>query len=290
MKNNQSRFARKLAFVLALAICPLTSSASKSSAAAQETAQETKKPVKLAADAKTVDPKQDAWYQKYKNQENIPEPGEMLINTAKEPSLKRGFTPLFNGKDLDDWTPRGGHCTFEVVDGMIVGTCVPGSPSTYLSTKRDDYTDFIFTCEMKWEEDGNSGVMFRAKVKDGKKGEVVYGPQAEMEGISGDRYWNGGIYGQSCGGYFYPVWLKGHEEARGSLDREGWNRLTIRAKGNDVKTWVNGVPVAHWKDDGSYPKGYFGLQVHAGKKGKVIWRDIRVKELDGAPKKRNNKK
>ena len=95
----------------------------------------------------------------------------------------------------------------------------------------------------------------------------------------GDRHWNGGIYGQSCGGYFYPVWLKEHKAARAALDREGWNRLTISAKGNVVKTWVNGVPVAHWVDDGTYAKGFFGLQIHKGDKGTVHWKNIRVKEL-----------
>jgi hypothetical protein len=98
-----------------------------------------------------------------------------------------------------------------------------------------------------------------------------------MEGITGDRYWSGGIYGQSCGGYFYPIWLKEHKKARAALDREGWNRLTISAQGNVVKTWINGVPVAHWIDDGSYPKGFFGLQIHKGSKGKVLWKNIRVK-------------
>ncbi len=227
-----------------------------------------------------VDPKQSAWYEKYKKQDNIPDVDEMLFNTDPEPDLKDGFTAMFNGKDLSGWTPKGGECQFNVVDGMVVGTCVEGTPSTYLSTEKDDYTDFIFTCDMKWEVDGNSGVMFRAQTKPGKKGSVtVFGPQAEMEGISGDRYWNGGIYGQSCGGYFYPLWLKGHQEARDALKRDDWNRLTIMAKGKVVKTWVNGVGAAHWVGDGTYAKGFFGLQIHQGKKGKVIWKNVRVKEL-----------
>ncbi|MCA9138866.1 MAG: DUF1080 domain-containing protein, partial [Planctomycetales bacterium] len=151
-------------------------------------------------DAGEVDPAQAAWHKKYKDQQNIPAPDKMLLNTDKEPDLSEGFRDLFNGKDLTGWTPKGGSCKFEAVDGMIVGTVVAGSPSTYLSTENADFTDFVFTCQMKWEVDGNSGVMFRAQTKPGKGGETVFGPQAEMEGITGDRYWNGGIYGQSCGG------------------------------------------------------------------------------------------
>ena len=185
---------------------------------------------------------------------------------------------------MQGWTPKGGTCTFEVRDGLLVGTCVPGSNSTYLSTDQSDFTDFIFTCEMKWEVDGNSGVMFRAQTRPGKNDtEVVFGPQAEMEGFSKDRHWSGGIYGQSCGGYFYPLWLKEHKKARAATKEGEWNRLTIAARGNVVKTWVNGVPAAHWVDDGSYPKGFFGLQIHKGAKGTVLWKELRVKRLDRRP-------
>ncbi|MGB7324435.1 MAG: DUF1080 domain-containing protein, partial [Rubripirellula sp.] len=162
----------------------------------------------VVAQADEVAPQQSAWFEKYKGQDNIPAADAMLLNTDAEPDLEDGFSPMFNGKDLSGWTPKGGECKFEVKDNLVVGTCVPGEPSTYLSTEKDDYTDFIFTCEMKWEVDGNSGVMFRAQTKAGKDGAVtVFGPQAEMEGITGDRFWSGGIYGQSCGGYFYPLWL-----------------------------------------------------------------------------------
>lgn len=205
----------------------------------------------------------------------------MLLNTDAEPDLTEGFVSLFNGKNLEGWASKGGSCTFEVRDGLLVGKCVPGSNSTYLSTKDADYTDFVFACDMKWEVEGNSGVMFRARSKPGKNGEeIVYGPQAEMEEFSKDRDWSGGIYGQSCGGYFYPLWLKEHEKARAAQKKDQWNRLTISAQGNVVKTWVNGVPAAHWIDDGSYPEGFFGLQIRKGKQGTVLWKNIRVKRLD----------
>ena len=224
-----------------------------------------------------LDSSQTAWFQKYNTQENAPKPGEMLLNTEKEPELEDGFVSLLNGKDLSNWERKGGRSSFNYKDGMIVGTCVPGEPSTYLSTKRADYSDFVFTCEMRWEIDLNSGIMFRAK-SDKKK--VVFGPQVEMEGIKKNRGWSGGIYGQSCGGYWYPLWLKEHLKVRGALNKEGWNRVTVMAKGQTVKTWVNGIPAAHWKGDGTYRSGYFALQVHKAKSGMIVWRDLKVKELD----------
>lgn len=225
-----------------------------------------------------VDPQQKSWYDRYKKQENAPKPEDMLLNTDPEPDLQSGFLSLFNGKDLEGWTPKGGESKFEARDGLLVGTCVPGTASTYLSTEQS-FKDFVFTCEMKWEVDCNSGVMFRAQSRPSKNGEVVFGPQAEMEGFSKDRHWSGGIYGQSCGGYFYPLWLKDHREARAAAKEGEWNRVTVLASGNTVKTWVNGVPAAHWIDDGSYAEGFFGLQIHKGEKGQVLWRDLRVKQL-----------
>ena len=236
-----------------------------------------------------LDPDQNEWVPHYSKQKNAPKPSEMLLNTDDEPDLTEGFTSLFNGKDLDGWEAKGGTCTFEVKDGQIVGTCVQGSNSTYLSTKKNDYKDFIFTCDLKLEVDGNTGVQFRsrsaAKKKDGValKGaekEIVSGPQVEIEGQGKPgRNWSGGIYGQSCGGYFYPLWLKEHAAARAAEKKTDWNRITVSAKGKVVKTWINGVPVTHWVGDGTYSEGFFSLQVHKGKAGTILYKNIKVKEL-----------
>jgi len=233
-----------------------------SAEAATESATEDEAAEPLPPD---VAPSQAYWYHRYKTQKNVPDP-----------------------TDLTGWKPVGGTCTFEVENGTIKGTCVRGSESTYLCTERSDFKDFVFTCDIKWLVDGNTGVMFRAKTRprDKKKPDsnvnlTVFGPQAEMEGFDGfakGRFWSGGIYGQSCGGYFYPLWLKEHAPTRTALKREGWNRITMSAKGNEVKTWLNGVAMANWTDDGSYPEGFFGLQIHKGPQGTVLFKNIRVKE------------
>lgn len=225
-----------------------------------------------------IDPSQKSWFGKYQKQENAPIPGEMLLNTDPEPDLQEGFVSLLNGRDLAGWTVKGGKSTFRYENGVVTGTCVPDEASTYLCTEKEDYGDFVFTCEMKWVEDLNSGVMFRGQSNEKT---AVFGPQVEMEGIKNSRGWSGGIYGQSCGGYWYPLWLKEHAKVRNSLNKEGWNRVTVMAKGKVVKTWLNGVPAGHWVGDGTYAKGYFGLQVHKAKRGKVLWRGLQVKELAG---------
>ena len=251
--------ALMLAFVICNSIC-------ESSAVAQE-----------------LDPQQESWVEYYSKQDNAPDPSEMLLNTDDEPELSEGFVDLFNGKDLTGWVARGGTSTFEVKDGVIVGTCVKKASSTYLCTQKDDYKDFIFTCEVKLKVDGNTGVQFRSQSKAGKKegieNEKVFGPQFEIEGQGKPgRNWTGAVYGQSCGGYFYPLWLKDHAAARTAWKESEWNRATISCKGNVVKTWVNGVPVSNWVDDGIYPEGFFGLQVHSGPQGTILFKNLKVKE------------
>ncbi len=226
---------------------------------------------------------QKKWVQVYEKQKNIPGPEEMLINTDAEPDLREGFVSLYNGENLDGWTPLGGTCKFEARGEAIVGTCVPGSRSTYLSTIKNDYSDFVMSAEIKWEVDGNTGIMFRAQSKPGKEKSdaqvTVFGPQAEMEAFSKERFWSAGIYGQSAGGWIYPLWLDAHEDARNAMKKDDWNRLTIKAKGDTVQTWLNGVPAAHWKTT-EYTKGFFSLQIHAGQAGTVHFRNLKVRELE----------
>ncbi len=233
--------------------------------------------------ANTISESQEKWIAKYSTQKNCPKPEDMLINTDPEPGLKEGFVELYNKKNLDGWTIRQGQMKFEAQGDSIVGSAIPKLSSGYLCTDKDDYTDFIFTCEVKWEEDGNTGIQIRAQSRSKKKGknmeETVFGPQVEMEGYKKQRFWSGGIYGQSCGGWFYPMWLDAHKKVRGALKELGeWNRITIKVQGKTVKTWLNGLPAAHWETE-EYMKGFLGLQIHSGKGSIVHFRNIRMKEL-----------
>ena len=207
---------------------------------------------------------------------------------------------LFNGRDLTGWTALGGNATFEVEGDEVVGRSMPGPHSTYLCTVDDTWTDFVLTCDTFWEVDGNTGVMFRARTRprpapDGVAEATaveglmapedieVYGPQVELEGFGKQgRGWSGAAYGQSAGGYFYPLWLKEHAAARAALKPDQWNRMTLHARGNVVRTWINGVPAAYWVDDGSYPRGLLGFQVHRDGKSVIRWRNVKAKRLNVA--------
>ncbi|MEM0964937.1 MAG: DUF1080 domain-containing protein [Verrucomicrobiota bacterium] len=214
-------------------------------------------------------------YERLSERPATPEPSEMLLNTDPEPDLSEGFVSLYNGENLDGWVQRGADNIYEAEGDVIVGTYVPPNGNSYLCTVRDDFGDFIFTVEFKWLLQGNSGIQFRSRVV-GKGG--VQGPQVELEEAARKKGWTGGVFGQGIGGFFYPLWLEAHEEARNAVKFDDWNRVTIHAEGDTVKTWVNGVPCAHFKND-EYLQGYFALQVHKADEGLIHFRNIKVKEL-----------
>ncbi len=66
-----------------------------------------------------------------------------------------------------------------------------------------------------------------------------------------------------------------HAAARQAQRDNDWNRITIGARGPVVKTWLNGVPIEHWRTE-EYLGGYFGLQLHKGQQGRILWRNLKI--------------
>ena len=50
--------------------------------------------------AGTVSDSQEKYVKQYKKQKNPPKPSKQLVNTDKEPNLKSGLKPIFNGKSF----------------------------------------------------------------------------------------------------------------------------------------------------------------------------------------------
>jgi hypothetical protein len=194
------------------------------------------------------------------------------------------WEPLFNGKDLSGWRQVAGTAPYTVVDGAIVGTTVPGSPNSFLATEKT-YRDFVFECEVKREGGpSNSGVQFRSESRPGFENNRVHGYQLEID--PSPRAWTGGIYDEARRGWLYPVTLNPRAQTAYQYGR--WNLLRIEAIGPSIRTWVNGIPVAHVIDDET-PEGFFALQVHsigdrvaeAGRR--ILFRNLRIQTTDLRP-------
>lgn len=206
-----------------------------------------------------------------------------------------GWVSLFDGKSLKGWSVHSGFAKYEAQDGMIVGTAVKGSPNSFLCTDKE-YGDFILEFEVLCDPNLNSGVQFRSRIA---KEEMFFifqdaKGQAQTRKIPADRVYGyqveiatsrsrscGGVYDEARRGFFIAD-IRNNDTAAAAFKDNQWNKYRIECKGSSMKTFVNEVPCADYRDSLD-ARGIIGLQVHGlGKDFKpyqVRWRNIRIKEL-----------
>jgi hypothetical protein len=220
----------------------------------------------------------------------------VLCGLAAAISHAAGWTKLFDGKTLNGWTVHSGTATYVVENGTILGTAVLGSPNSFLCTNKE-YGDFILEFEVKVDPELNSGVQFRSQIHPGPEPfkfedqgktvehklspDRVYGYQVEI--ATRDSASSGNVYDEARRGRFLDDFATRPAAKTAFKDRQ-WNKYRVECKGDSIRTWVNNVLAADFKDSMT-AKGIFGLQVHAVGKDRfkpfqVRWRNIRIKELN----------
>lgn len=201
---------------------------------------------------------------------------------------EKGFTSLFNGKNLDGWMYD--ENTWSVQDGKIVGG---GTKHTFCIYEKP-YDDFVLKVKFKLHS-GNSGIQYRSERFNQYE---MKGYQAEVSGSRGDA---GEMFGEETRGHTVPTCgeyvVIGKNDKRTKTrtpfdvdwsefdyyDPDGWNEYTIVADGNHIKQYINGYLTAELIDHGKGKrmKGLIGLQHHGSSKPeKVAFKDIRIKELE----------
>ena len=214
---------------------------------------------------------------------------------------EKGFTNLFNGRDLAGWTQRGGKAKYSVKDGVIIGTAENGTPNSFLCTEKL-YGDFVLEYEYRCDDRLNSGVQIRSnvfakdtavKLGNGRTRKIaahrVHGYQVEIDPNKPSRMLSGGIYDEGRRGWLCPGMRGGDAAAFTKAGQKAykageWNRVRVECQGESIKTWLNDVARADFKD-GLTAKGFIGLQVHGigGNKAlagaQVQWRNLRIKLL-----------
>lgn len=211
----------------------------------------------------------------------------VLILTLSVPIFAGGdgWKSMFNGKNTKGWIQKNGTATYRVEDGMIIGTTTPGSPNSFLCSKKE-YGDFALIFDAKlMNPELNSGVQIRSQTKASENEKSfgrVNGPQVEFAEAGEEGGYSGYIYGEACGGWMTPPdKLIRHNH----LKNGDWNHYKILAKGARIQVWINGQLISDLVDEAKYeshPKGFIGLQVHdVGQSGpfEVAWKNIKIMEL-----------
>jgi len=108
---------------------------------------------------------------------------------------------------------------------------------------------------------------------------------------NGKRAWTAGVYDEARRGWLYPGKLGGGDNAtKKAFTEQGirlfkwndWNTIVIRCEGHHIQTWLNGEKRADFMDNDEEhftPEGFIAFQVHGGKSGDILWRNIYLKEL-----------
>ena len=206
----------------------------------------------------------------------------VLLVSSFSAFSQSGWENLFNGKDLTGWKQLNGKALYEAKDGAITGTTVANTPNSFLVTEKE-YGDFILELEFKVDTSMNSGIQIRSLSKPDYQNGRVHGYQIEIDPSA--RAWSGGIYDEARRGWLCTTDY--NIPAKKAFHNGAWNKYRVECIGSTIRTWVNGIPVAHLIDDLTL-KGFIALQVHAiGKNGspgkQISWRNIRIQTKNLKP-------
>jgi hypothetical protein len=203
-----------------------------------------------------------------------------LIVGLSVSAQNEGWRNLFDGKSLSGWKELAGKAEFSVENGNIVGQTVENSGNSFLVTE-EEFGDFILEMDIKVDDSSsNSGVQLRSHYnpEGHERRGLVYGYQYEIDPSS--RKWSGGIYDEGRRDWLYPVSLNAPAER--AFKNDVYNHVRVECIGNDIKTWLNDIPVACLVDTMD-SRGFIGLQVHSiGNNSKLagekIWfKNIRIR-------------
>jgi hypothetical protein len=205
-------------------------------------------------------------------------------NDAIEPAFQGpGVIDLMAGGTLEAWKVPSDRWSVE--KGVVVGDT--GAEKLrrpeWLYTKQR-FGDFAFTCELKLTGDHspNSGIYYRVSTF---RFENLRNSEP-FEAASGYEF--DAVNGKFCGSlgdwYARPsLRVFPDPEVIKLVFRENeWNRMTIRARGNRMEYWINGIKIMDYLDND--PKGsregVIGVQIHDGALMKVECRNLRAVLLE----------
>lgn len=207
-----------------------------------------------------------------------------LGRAAPPPPQTGNAKSLFDGRTLDGWespTPQ----LWSVKDGCLTGGDGNKIPyNDFLCTKAS-FSNFVLHLKIKLTGDPKTGMInsgIQIRTKRNPTGHEVCGYQCDY----GEPNWYAGIYDEGRRNKFIaPADMNVIHPAVKLWD---WNDYVIKADGNRIQTWINGVQGVDYKEeDPNIPSdGILGIQVHGGGNTNVQVKDVFIDELpptQGAP-------
>ncbi len=168
-----------------------------------------------------------------------------------------GWRSILNGRDTSGWNARGGG-TWEIEEGALVGRDGPG----HLFTD-EKFTDVEIRGHVKVNAKGNGGLYFRTVPRPEDPNTWPLGYEAQVDQHDPKNF-TGCVYDLAWG-------------TKVPTRDNAWMDYRVRAVGEQVQTWINGVKVVDAKLS-NFAEGHIALQTHH--QGNVImWKDLAVRDL-----------
>ena len=171
-----------------------------------------------------------------------------------------GWIQLFNGKNMDGWTPTNDEVNWRVEDGALVADKKKAKAGNHLVSK-NSYKDHMIYAEFWTSEDANSGIFVRCNPKQSIGAKTCY--EVNIYDKRPDP-----TYGTGSIVYFAEV--SPMPKAAGQ-----WNTFEITAKGRNITVLMNGKQTVNLHN-GMFNEGHFTLQYGGGV---VKFRKVAVKPL-----------
>jgi hypothetical protein len=174
----------------------------------------------------------------------------------------------------------GTNVEFLVENGAIVARARPGATKSFLCTDAS-YADFELELEFQIEMGINSGIQIRSASLPNYKNGVVHGYQVEIDPGNRPHLFSGSIYDEERRKEFLDS-LAGNTAAQRAFRPGSWNTLRVRAIGDSIQTWLNGVAAADVTDSLS-ADGFLAIQAlpfgGEGQTREARFRNIRLQPL-----------
>jgi hypothetical protein len=179
---------------------------------------------------------------------------------------RHDWKPLWDGKTLNGWSPRGGG-TWTIEDGAIHGASAIDDPRVGSLVSADSFQDFTARIRFKILK-GNSGFFVRADPKT----LAAYEVEIDSEKRTGGFWETGG-----------RNWVTGPED-NSAVNKDEWNEMTASLHGHRIVFRVNGIKTVDLPDDvQGRLEGVLALQAHGSKRPTDVWfKDIAVLVSQGA--------
>lgn len=203
-------------------------------------------------------------------------PTLLLLALALTLTAHADPVPLFDGRTFEGWEGDIGS-VWRIEEGALVAGSLEKKQekNNFLATKKS-YANFELT--LKWKLQGtegfvNGGVQFRTKrIPDHHE---VSGYQADL-----GKGYDGALYDESRRKKMLaqpaPEVLAKAQKPLGE-----WNDYRIRAEGNRIQIWLNGVQTVDYTETepGIDASGIIAVQIHGNATSIVHYKDLMIEEL-----------